>query len=69
MIPPFHIFKSENNGAVRWIGVEEDLEGAKEHVRMYGQSEPGEYLICSLKSHDRISMTVPEGAQAVTESE
>jgi hypothetical protein len=69
MIPPFHIFKSENNGAVRWIGVEDDLETAKEHVRTYGQSEPGEYFICSLKSQSRINMTVPEGAQAVTESD
>jgi hypothetical protein len=60
MIPPFDIFKSEPDGHVLWIGTRDDLDAAKEFVRQYGHSKPGEYLICSLKTNNRISMTVPE---------
>jgi hypothetical protein len=53
-------FKSEPDGHVLWTGTRDYLEAAKAFVCQYGHSKPGEYLICSLKTNNRISMTVPE---------
>jgi hypothetical protein len=58
MTPNFHIFKSEPKGEVRWIGSQNDIEAAKRLIETRGQSEPGEYVIWSIKTGNKFSMTV-----------
>lgn len=62
MIPPFEIFRVEDGEPV-WIGLAQTLEAAKSRVRSDGAKWPGEYLIVSLQTRHKESITVrPERA-------
>jgi CheY-like chemotaxis protein len=58
MIPPFDILKVESIG-LRWMELEVDLERAKARVKMLAASSPGEYIIVSQQSGEKISIRPP----------
>jgi hypothetical protein len=55
----FRIFRCEFDGEVGWLGSRENLDAAKKFVETH-QSQPGEYFIWSLKTQERVAITVPE---------
>lgn len=59
MVPPFDIYRLKSNEELLWIGTEDSLEAAKEFVTKYGHTQPGEYLICSLKTEPEIWIKMP----------
>ena len=48
MVPPFHIFKVQSDGSLRWVEASEDVEHAKSRAQALAASAPGEYVISSL---------------------
>lgn len=48
MFPPFHIFKVQNDGSLRWVEAATDVERAKVIVKKLAASSPGEYVITNL---------------------
>jgi hypothetical protein len=56
VIAPFDIFRVESGNAVRWLIAVDDLESAKKHVEDLMKTNPGEYIIRSLKTGDRITI-------------
>ena len=48
MFPPFHIFKVQGDGGLRWVEAATDLEQAKTRAKALITSSPGEYVISSL---------------------
>ncbi len=59
MIPPFDIFRVTEDSQPLWIEPEVTLEDAKARVNDLGKSRPGEYLIFSVKTGHKISITIP----------
>jgi len=55
MNPPFDIFKVESIG-LRWIERAVDLERAKARVKVLAASSPGEYIIVSQQTGEKISI-------------
>jgi hypothetical protein len=55
MFPPFHIFKVQSDGSLRWMEAAEDVERAKARVRVLAVSSPGEYVITNMTG-ERISI-------------
>src|SRR5258706_294590 len=58
MIPPFDIFKVESIGP-RWMEPAADLERAKARVKVLAASSPGEYIIVSQQTGEKISIRPP----------
>ena len=58
MNPPFDIFKVESIG-LRWMELAVDLERAKARVKVLAASSPGEYVIVSQQSGEKISIGPP----------
>ena len=52
MISPFHIFKAQGDGRLRWIEGAVSVERAKARVRMLAVSSPGEYVITNLTGEE-----------------
>ena len=48
MFPPFHIFKVQSDGSLRWMEAAEDVERAKARVRVLAVSSPGEFVITNM---------------------
>jgi len=48
MFPPFHIFKVQSDGTLRWAEAAADVEQAKARAKALQVSSPGEYVISSL---------------------
>jgi hypothetical protein len=48
MLPPFHIFKVQSDGSLRWTEAAADVERAKARVRVLAASSPGEYVITNM---------------------
>ena len=60
MLPPFHIFKVQSDGSLRWMEAAENVERGKARVRVLAASSPGEYVITNLTG-ERISVkTLPK---------
>jgi len=55
MSPPFHIFKVQNDGSLRWMEAAADVEHAKARAKVLAASSPGEYVISTLTG-DKISI-------------
>src|SRR5713226_9184516 len=55
MNPPFDIFKVESIG-LRWMELAVDLERAKARVKVLAAFSPGEYVIVSRQSGEKISI-------------
>ena len=58
MIAPFDIFKVESFG-LRWMELELDLERAKARVQVLAASSPGEYIIVSQQTGEKLSIRPP----------
>ena|SRR5437867_611298 len=58
MNPPFDILKVESIG-LRWMELAVDLERAKARVKVLAASSPGEYVIVSQQSGEKISIGPP----------
>src|SRR5207302_3799355 len=48
MLPPFHIFKVQSDGSLRWAEAAADLDRAKVRAKALLASSPGEYVITNL---------------------
>lgn len=48
MVPPFHIFKVQSDGGLRWVEAAADVEEAKARAKVLAASSPGEYVITNL---------------------
>jgi|HubBroStandDraft_2_1064218.scaffolds.fasta_scaffold06463_7 hypothetical protein len=57
MIPPFDIFYVSHDGYI-WQEPAESLESAKLRVQQLGISRPGEYIIFSQKTGNKLSINV-----------
>jgi hypothetical protein len=57
MIPPFDIFYVSHDGYI-WQEPAESLECAKLRVQQLGASRPGEYIIFSQKTGNKLSIHV-----------
>ena len=58
MFPPFHIFKVQNDGSLRWVEAAADVERAKARAKALAASTPGEYVISNLTA-EKISIKTP----------
>ena len=58
MLPPFHIFKVQSDGSLRWTEAAEDAERAKALVKELAASSPGEYVVTSLTG-EKVSIKFP----------
>ena len=56
MLPPYNIFKVQNDGSHRWMESAADMERAKVLVKGLAAFSPGEYVITSLNG-EKISIT------------
>lgn len=48
MLPPFHIFKVQSDGSLRWMEAAVDVERAKARATVLAASAPGEYVITNM---------------------
>lgn len=58
MLPPFHIFKVQSDGSLRWMEAAVDVERAKARAKVLAASTPGEYVITNMTG-DKISVKSP----------
>jgi hypothetical protein len=54
MIAPFDLFRTQDDGSVKWLGVCADLEAAKARVIELSLVKPGEYFIYSQTSEQKL---------------
>lgn len=54
MIPPFDVFRIGDDGGIVWKGSEKNLEDAKARVGELAADDPGEYMIVSLQTGNKI---------------
>jgi hypothetical protein len=54
MIAPFDLFRTEDDGSVKWLGVCEDLDAAKARVMELSLKLPAEYFIYSQTSERKL---------------
>lgn len=50
----FDIFEKENGDSVLWRAAAATLEEAKAHVQKFAITSPGEYVILSLRTGDKL---------------
>ena len=55
MLPPFHIFKVQSDGSLRWMEAAVDVEHSKKRAKVLAASAPGEYVITNMTG-DKISI-------------
>lgn len=67
MIPPFDIFKIEPRGDVRWLQSATDIDVAKARLKVLGSATPGNYIVFSQKTGQRMVFTV-DGSGELTET-
>jgi hypothetical protein len=60
MLPPFHIFKVQSDGSLRWTEAAADVERAKARVRVLAASSPGEYVITNMTGEKISVKTLPK---------
>ena len=60
MFPPFHIFKVQSDGSLRWMEAAADVERAKARVRVLAVSSPGEYVITNMTGEKISIKTLPK---------
>jgi hypothetical protein len=58
MVAPFHIFKVQSNGSLRWMEAAADVEHAKASAMMLAASAPSEYVITDMTG-EKISVKFP----------
>jgi len=60
MFPPFHIFKVQSDGSLRWMEAAADVERAKARVGVLAVSSPGEYVITNMTGEKISIKTLPK---------
>ena len=60
MLPPFHIFKVQSDGSLRWTEAAADMERAKARVKVLAASSPGEYVITNMTGEKISVKTLPK---------
>ena len=63
MIPPIDIFRMVD-GALVWEGPAPSVDDARIRVQQLGAIQPGEYVIFSQKTRNKISVTVGLGLKS-----
>jgi hypothetical protein len=58
LLPPYNIFKVQNDGSHRWMESAADMERAKVLVKGLAAFSPGEYVITNLKG-EKVSIKSP----------
>jgi hypothetical protein len=56
MIPPYDIFRMEPNGSSCWLQAVSTLDDAKARIQAMAAISPGEYLIVSQRTGNRLVM-------------
>ena len=56
MIPPFDLFKEEDDGKVQWVEEVPSLETGKEKARERMAHSPGRYFIYSRRTGERVNV-------------
>lgn len=56
MIPPYDIFRTEPNGSSRWVEAASTLDEAKARIQAMAAISPGEYLIVSQRTGNKLVM-------------
>lgn len=66
MIPPFDIFRMETGGAHLWLESAPNLENAKTRIRELAAHLPGEYMVLSQKTGNKLVIKIDgvNGAEA-----
>ncbi len=54
MVAPFDLFRIEDDGSVRWLGVCEDIAAAKVRVVELSAALPGEYFVFSQTTETKL---------------
>jgi hypothetical protein len=54
MIPPFEVFQSEADGNVLWRGTAATLEDAKARIREFAAEAPGDFIIMSRRTGQKL---------------
>jgi 5'(3')-deoxyribonucleotidase len=60
MFPPFHIFKVQSDGSLRWMDAAVDVDHAKARVKVLATSSPGEYVITNMTGEKISVKTLPK---------
>jgi hypothetical protein len=60
MFPPFHIFKVQSDGSLRWTDAAVDVDHAKARVKVLAASSPGEYVITNMTGEKISVKTLPK---------
>jgi 5'(3')-deoxyribonucleotidase len=60
MFPPFHIFKVQSDGSLRWMDAAVDADHAKARVKVLATSSPGEYVITNMTGEKISVKTLPK---------
>src|SRR5215469_5652414 len=60
MFPPFHIFKVQSDGSLRWMEAAADVERAQARVGVLAVSSPGEYVITNMTGEKISIKTLPK---------
>ena len=53
MVPPFDIFRLDNDGTLRWLQTADSLQAATLRIEVLALSDPGEYVIFSQKTGNK----------------
>jgi len=67
MIAPFDIFEVERGGGLLWRGSAATLDEAQARVREFGKSSPGEYIIKSIRTGNK--MVVKSDGQGLSQGQ
>ena len=57
-VPPFDIFRTEDEGSLLWRGTAASIDEAKALVHEWAKLTPGEYVIVSLATGSRLVLIV-----------
>ena len=60
MFPPFHIFKVQSDGSLRWTDAAVDVDHVKARVKVLAASSPGEYVITNMTGEKISVKTLPK---------
>jgi sarcosine oxidase gamma subunit len=69
MVPSFDIFRTEAEGSVLWCGSATTMEEAEARVREFAATSPGEYLILSHRTGNKLTIKADGAASGARASD
>ena len=57
MVPPFDIFRLDEDGSLQWLQTADNLQAAKLRIEVLALSNPGQYVIFSQKTGHKTVIT------------